>query len=96
MYKLDLDNLLKGLQDFVNRKVTLEEIHLATGIHKNTLVYFRKGKLNCRKEAVEDIFNYAVNLLEKESTLENKATIPEIVSMLFFVKVLTGSDDSIK
>ena len=87
MYKISFDNLISGLSDLVDRKVTIEEIHKATGIHKNTLVYFRKDALCPRKAAMEGIFNFAVDLLVKETNLENQA--PEIVSMLLFTKVLS-------
>lgn len=87
MYKISFDNLILGLSDIVNRTVTIEEIHKATGIHKNTLVYFRKDALCPRKAAMEGIFNFAVDLLVKETNLEDQA--PEIVSMLLFTKVLS-------
>jgi len=87
MYKISFDNLISGLSDLVDRKVTIEEIHKATGIHKNTLVYFRKDALCPRKAAMEGIFNFAVDLLVKETNLEDQA--PEIVSMLLFTKVLS-------
>lgn len=88
MYKISFDNLILGLSEIVDRTVTIEEIHKATGIHKNTLVYFRKDALCPRKAAMEGIFNFAVDLLVKESNLEEHKA-PEIVSMLFFTKVLS-------
>lgn len=85
MYKLDFNNLLSELQDLLGRRVTLDEIHKATGLHKSTLVYFKKGTLSPRKEAIEAIFNYAVGLVSDSNIIEmHKA--PELVSMLFFVK----------